>query len=173
MAGLEIASYHGLRINSQAIISRPNGTETKQTGNLFPDDLRQKNLALLPGNCTFAAILEKESAMKNELETPEQLEAHVTEETAGMLYFYNDHCAPCLSLRPKIIEMVEEDFPNIKLAFVNSEKHPELPALYNVFSNPTLIVFFDGREYRRVSKYISVPQLAAEIERPYQMIFEN
>ncbi|HDO06518.1 MAG TPA: thioredoxin [Bacteroidetes bacterium] len=111
--------------------------------------------------------------MENELVTTEQLESHVKDRMASMLYFYSNHCAPCLSLRPKVIKMVEEDFPNIKLVFVNSEKHPELPARYNVFSNPTLIVFFDGREYRRVSKYISIPQLAAEIERPYQMIFEN
>ncbi len=111
--------------------------------------------------------------MKNELETPEQIEAHVKEEMAGILYFYNNHCAPCLSLRPKVIKMVEQEFPNIKLAFVNSEKHPELPAQYSVFSNPTIILFFEGREYRRISKYISISQLVAEIERPYQMIFEN
>ena len=111
--------------------------------------------------------------MKNELQTPEQLETHVKEGMASMLYFYNDHCAPCLSLRPKVIKLVEEKFPNIKLAFVNSEKYPELPARYNVFANPTLILFFDGREYRRESKYISIPQLEEEIERPYRMIFEN
>ena len=111
--------------------------------------------------------------MKNELQTPEQVESHVKEGMAAMLYFYNDHCAPCLSLRPKVMQLVEEKFPEIKLAFVNAEKYPELPARYQVFSNPTLIVFFDGREYRRESKYISIPQLAAEIERPYRMIFEN
>jgi len=111
--------------------------------------------------------------MKNELQTPEQVEAHVKEGMATMLYFYNDHCAPCLSLRPKVIQLVEEKFPKINLAFVNAEKYPELPARYQVFSNPTLILFFDGREYRRESKYISIPQLAAEIERPYRMIFEN
>ena len=111
--------------------------------------------------------------MKNELETAGQLDSHVKEEIASMLYFYSDHCAPCLSLRPKVIKMVEEEFPNIKLAFVNSEKHPKLPAQFNVFSNPTLILFFDGKEYRRESKYISIPQLAAEIERPYRMIFED
>jgi thioredoxin 1 len=111
--------------------------------------------------------------MKNELQTAEQLEKHVKSGMASMVYFYNDHCAPCLSLRPKVIQLVEDVFPQIKLAFVNSEKYPELPASYQVFANPTLILFFDGREYRRESKYISIPQLAAEIERPYRMIFEN
>jgi thiol-disulfide isomerase/thioredoxin len=111
--------------------------------------------------------------MKNELQTIEQLNEHITKGDAAMLYFYSDKCAPCVSLRPKVIEMVEKDFPKINLAFVNAEKNPELPAHYNVFANPTLIIFFGGREYRRESKYISISQLSDEIERPYSLIFEN
>ncbi|MBN2614797.1 MAG: thioredoxin family protein [Bacteroidales bacterium] len=111
--------------------------------------------------------------MQNELTTLDQLEDLIHTEMASILYFYNDHCAPCISLRPKVIKLVEEEFPEIKLAFVNSEKFPELPARFSVFSNPTIILFFDGKEYRRESKYISIPQLSAEIERPYQLIFDN
>lgn len=111
--------------------------------------------------------------MENELETLEQMDAVIQKETALILYFYNDHCAPCISLRPKVIQMAEEDFPEMKLAFINSEKHPELPAKFNVFSNPTILLFFEGREYRRESKYISISQLVDEISRPYSLIFED
>ncbi len=111
--------------------------------------------------------------LENELMTLEEIEKHVANETAAMVYFYNDNCAPCHSLRPKVIEMVKNDFPNMKLAFVNTLKYPELPVRYNVFANPTLITFFDGREYKRESKYISIPQLTESISRPYNMIFEN
>ena len=113
--------------------------------------------------------------MKPEIEfvTVEEVENHINNEVAAMVYFYNDNCAPCLSLRPKVIELVKNDFPKMKLAFVNTLKYPELPARFNVFSNPTLITFFDGREYERESKYISIPQLAEAISRPYDMIFEN
>jgi len=110
--------------------------------------------------------------MKNELETMEQMDEIIHNETALILYFYNDHCAPCISLRPKVIQMVEEDFPEMRLAFVNSEKYPALPAKFNVFSNPTIILFFEGKEFRRESKYISIPQLTEEIARPYSLIFE-
>ncbi len=113
------------------------------------------------------------TVMKNELQTIEQLDDHINKGDAAMLYFYSDKCAPCVSLRPKVIEMVEKEFPKINLAFVNAEKNPELPAKYNVFANPTLIIFFGGREYRRESKYISISQLSSEIERPYNLIFEN
>jgi thioredoxin-like negative regulator of GroEL len=111
--------------------------------------------------------------MKNELETLEQMDAIIQNETALILYFYNDHCAPCISLRPKVIRMVDEDFPEMKLAFINSETYPELPAKFNVFSNPTILLFFEGKEYRRESKYISIPQLMEEIARPYSLIFED
>ncbi len=109
--------------------------------------------------------------MTNELETIEQTENLTGNKPAVLLYFYNDSCAPCISLRPKVIELLENEFPKVQLAFVNSVLHPEVAARYNSFSNPTLILFFDGREYRRESKYISIPQLAESIRRPYEMIF--
>ena len=106
-----------------------------------------------------------------ELTDLKQVEQEVSSNTSLILYFYNDHCAPCISLRPKVKALTDEQFPEMKLFFVNSEKYPAISAHFQVFSNPTLIIFFDGREYRRESKYISIPQLAAEIDRPYQMIY--
>ncbi len=109
--------------------------------------------------------------MYTELTTNQEVTHEITANDAAILYFYNDHCAPCISLRPKVKELVDNQFPKIKLFFVNSEKYPDIPAGFQVFSNPTLLLFFDGREYRRESKYISIPQLAEEISRPYEMLF--
>ncbi len=110
--------------------------------------------------------------LNNELNSIEQVEKTVKENPATLVYFYNDNCAPCLSLRPKVIELVTEEFPKMELIFVNSGINPEIPANYQAFTNPTLIVFFEGREFRRESKYISIPQLSESIGRPYGMIFE-
>ena len=109
----------------------------------------------------------------NEYKTVDQVENLVNDETAVLLYFYSDNCAPCLSLRPKVLEMVSEKFPKVKLGFVNAEHHPEVTAKYGAFSFPTLITYFEGREYSRDSKYIAIPQLAESISRPYFMLFEN
>jgi len=109
--------------------------------------------------------------MYNEITSNDQIINEIANNEAVIIYFYNDHCAPCISLRPKVAELVAKQFPKLKLFFVNSEKYPEIPAGYQVFSNPTLLLFFGGREYRRESKYISIPQLADEIDRSYQMIF--
>ncbi len=110
--------------------------------------------------------------MNNKFSTVEEIKGLIENETAVIIYFYSDNCAPCVSLRPKVQQLVDSDYPRIKLVLINAETHPLLPATFNVFANPTLILFFDGREYRRESKYISIPQLSESIERPYNMLFE-
>lgn len=110
--------------------------------------------------------------MNNEISTLEELQGIITNKPAVLAYFYNDNCAPCLSLRPKVIEMIDEHFPKMELRFVNSDKG-EIPAHYGVYDNPTLLIFFDRKEYIRVSKYVSTHQLAEQIQRYYDMVFEN
>lgn len=38
-------------------------------------------------------------------------------------------------------------------------------------ASPTIVVFFDGKETFRVSKYISIEELAGRIKRYYDLIF--
>lgn len=122
---------------------------------------------------TFTVIFTKIHVMyPNEPKTIEDVERLLNEKAAVLLYFYSDNCAPCLSLRPKVVELVCNRFPELKLVFVNSAEHPEIPAKYGAFSMPTLILFFEGKEYNRKSKYMAIPQLAETISRPYKMLFE-
>ena len=95
----------------------------------------------------------------------------ISEEVGVLLYFYNDDCAPCISLRPKVEELMQKRFPKMKVLWVNSKTTPEIPASYSVFANPTILVFFDGKEFKRFSKYVSVNELEATIERYYSLAF--
>jgi len=95
----------------------------------------------------------------------------ITNNPAVLLYFYNDNCAPCRVLRPKVQLMVEEEFPNVKFYLVNTEQQAIISALYGIFASPTLLVFFEGKEYIRESKNISISELHDKIERIYKMIF--
>lgn len=95
----------------------------------------------------------------------------ITKKPAALLYFYNDNCAPCVMLRPKVQEMVKDYFPNIQLYLINAEQFPATSAQFGVFSSPTLLVFFEGKEYIRESKNISISELHSKIERIYNMVF--
>ncbi|MBN2237717.1 MAG: thioredoxin family protein [Bacteroidales bacterium] len=110
--------------------------------------------------------------MDHELNTLEQLQNAVANDAGLIAYFYSDNCAPCISLRPKVKELLASEFPLMNLYFINSEKFPAISAEFGVFSNPTLLVYFDRKEYFRKSKYISIPELSQGIERLYTMMFE-
>jgi thiol-disulfide isomerase/thioredoxin len=95
----------------------------------------------------------------------------ITNKATVLLYFYNDNCAPCKILRPKVQEMVSTGFPEIEFCLINAEQYPATAAQYNVFASPTMLVFFEGKEYIRESKNISISELHDKIERIYGMIF--
>jgi thioredoxin-like negative regulator of GroEL len=95
----------------------------------------------------------------------------VAENPAILLYFFNDNCAPCLALRPKVESLVNTEFPKMKLVFINATANPEVAASHNIFGAPTLLVFFDGKEVFRESKYVSVDQMKERIDRYYRLIF--
>ena len=103
--------------------------------------------------------------------TLEDFKSLVANETALLIYFYNDNCAPCISLRPKILELLKDSFPKLRIVFSNSIAQPEISAYFGAFNNPTLVIFFEGKEYKRESKYVSIPQLKESIQRPYGMLF--
>ena len=102
-----------------------------------------------------------------------KIEAFVAQNEAVLLYFKNDACGPCRVLRPKVEALLQADFPKVKMMIVDSEQQPLLNGHYGVFSNPTLLVFFDGKEYLRKSKHISMGELKGEMQRLYQLAFDE
>jgi thioredoxin-like negative regulator of GroEL len=92
---------------------------------------------------------------------------------AVLIYFSTNHCAPCVTLRPKVSELLKNKFPKMKMAFIDAESAPQVTGNFNVFSSPTILIFFDGKETKRYSKYISISELEQNIQRYYDMIFEE
>lgn len=101
------------------------------------------------------------------------LKNKIDKEKALLVYFFNDNCAPCISLRPKVEHLMANSFPKINLIFVNSQSESEIPAAFGVFANPAILLFFEGKEYRRFSKYVSLIELEEVIKRYYYLLFEE
>lgn len=95
----------------------------------------------------------------------------IANDIAILLYFYNDNCAPCKVLRPKVQQMIQKDFPNIKFILINTEQENLVSVDFGIFSSPTILVLFEGKEYIRESKNISLSELHDKISRIYNMIF--
>lgn len=99
------------------------------------------------------------------------IQKSINEEQALLLYFYNDSCAPCKVLRPKVQELVKTEFPEMEFVLINAEQYPATAAEYGVFASPTILAFFESKEYIRESENISISELYEKISRIYTMIF--
>lgn len=95
----------------------------------------------------------------------------LAERDAVLAYFSTETCSVCHVLKPKVIGMISESFPKMKMVFIESDKLPELGAQNRVFTAPTVVVFFAGRETIRKSRAFGVDELKAEIQRPYSLMF--
>ncbi|HMN23878.1 MAG TPA: thioredoxin family protein, partial [Ignavibacteriaceae bacterium] len=74
-------------------------------------------------------------------------------------------------LKPKILEMVENNFPEINFCYVDLNAAKEISGQLSVFSVPTILVYFEGKETIRVSRNVHLEELREQIERYYKMIF--
>lgn len=108
--------------------------------------------------------------MKN-IQSIQDFEQQLSENDAVLAYFSTENCSVCHVLKPKVAEMVGASFPQLKMVFVESDKLPELAAQNRVFTAPTVIAFFAGRETIRKSRAFGVDELKAEIQRPYSLLF--
>ncbi len=96
---------------------------------------------------------------------------YIESQSATLIYFSNDSCNVCKVLKPKVKEMLESEFPKMKFYYVDTNAFPEIAAQNRVFTIPTILIFFDGKESIRKSRYIGIEELRKEIERPYEIIF--
>jgi thioredoxin 1 len=97
----------------------------------------------------------------------------LAENEAVLAYFSTESCSVCKVLKPKVSEMIARSFPKMKAVFVESDQLPELAAQHRVFTAPTVVVFFEGRETIRKSRAFGVDELKSEIQRPYSLLFED
>ncbi len=62
--------------------------------------------------------------------------------------FYADWCGPCKMMSP-IIDNIAEEVNNAKVGKINVDEAQDLAAMYNVMSIPTIIIFKDGKPYKK------------------------
>ena len=110
--------------------------------------------------------------MYQSIKSLEEFKKIVKEKDAVLFYFSHEQCNVCKVLKPKVQELISSNFPKIELFYCDTLKSPELAAQNSVFTVPTLLVYFGGQETIRKSRNLGIEELKAELERPYQLIFE-
>ncbi len=91
---------------------------------------------------------------------------------AAAIWFSGEGCNVCEVLLPRIKALLADEFPQVALARVDCAAARELAAAKGVFSIPTLLLYFDGREAKRFVRNFSPGQVREALARPYQLLFE-
>lgn len=100
-----------------------------------------------------------------------ELNQEIASNPAAVFYFSAQHCSVCKILKPKLLLMLEEEYPEFRAFYVDIEKAPLVAGQMGIFTIPTLLIFFGGKEFYRISRNFSVEELKKTIMRPYNLLF--
>jgi len=107
------------------------------------------------------------------MQTLETINQTLQSKDAVMLYFSAPTCNVCHALRPKLTEAIIDEFPTFVIESIDISETPEIASHFTVFTIPTVLIFFQGREFLRKSRHMSVGEVVEDIRRPYNLMVEN
>jgi thioredoxin 1 len=85
-------------------------------------------------------------------------------DTPVLVDFWAEWCGPCRMVGPVVEEIAGEKAGSLKVLKLNVDDNPETARAYKVMSIPTLMVFKDGQEAKRIVGAKGKEQLLNEVE---------
>lgn len=97
--------------------------------------------------------------------TKDNFQEEVLESTLPVLVeFYSDSCVACKRLAPILGDLEDSYEGKISVVKVNTNYDHELSGMYDIMSNPTLILFVNGEKVVQKSGVTSLKEIEKWIE---------
>ncbi|GGN19889.1 thioredoxin family protein [Shewanella putrefaciens] len=110
------------------------------------------------------------SDLIQQIDSTEMLERLLVRKAAVLLLFGAPNCGVCQTLKPRIAEMLSQEFPLIQMAYIDCEAQAEIAASHNVFCLPVVECVFYGKTFGRFAKVFSLADIRGALARPYTLI---
>jgi len=95
--------------------------------------------------------------------TDSDFQSAIDADTPTLVDFWAEWCGPCKMMDGPLDELAGKHSDKLTVAKLNVDENPSTMGAYSVMSIPTLIVFQNGEEKRRLVGARSKGQLEAEL----------
>lgn len=95
--------------------------------------------------------------------TDADFQSAIESDTPTLVDFWAEWCGPCKIMDQPLEELAGENAGKLTVAKLNVDENPSTMGAYSVMSIPTMIVFQNGEEKRRLIGARSKGQLTAEL----------
>jgi thioredoxin 1 len=97
--------------------------------------------------------------------TDASFQAEVIEsETPVLVDFWAPWCGPCRVVAPVLEEIAQERAENLKIVKLNIDENQQTAANFQILAIPTMVLFRDGAEAKRIQGAMPKKRLEAELE---------
>ncbi|WP_289372439.1 thioredoxin family protein [Paenibacillus silvae] len=104
-----------------------------------------------------------------EITSVNEIDTFIQDNRLSMLYVSQDDCSVCHAIYPKLKELLNH-YPEIKLAHIDASQVEAVAGKLLTFTVPTIILFYDQREYLRDGRFVQFEQLRARLDEVYSAI---
>ncbi len=100
----------------------------------------------------------------------EQLQDVLRCHSAVLVLYGSPTCGVCTVLKPRLLDLLKERFPQLKPVYVDCAASPGLSAQEGIFTLPVVRVYFEGQRFVERVRVFALQALAQDIQRPYDLI---
>jgi len=97
-----------------------------------------------------------------------ELRSFIENNNMAFIYVSSWECSVCRELLPKVESMLSK-YPIIASRHIETSEVPEIAGELSVFTIPVLLIFIDGKETIRESRYVIISELEGKISRYIEM----
>lgn len=102
-----------------------------------------------------------------------QLEDKIQQAPGLVVLFGGQSCNVCQVIKPQLESLIAQHFPKLEMLYIDCQDATQICAQNAIFSLPVVKVYFDGQCFVEKARSFSLNALMNEIQRPYDMMFED
>lgn len=99
-----------------------------------------------------------------------ELESIIQEQSLCVLFIKTEDCGVCDVVLDKTNTLLTK-YPQVEARLVYMHENPDISSAYLIFSAPTILLFAEGKEVYRASRFVQMAELEHTIGMWYEQFF--